>query len=329
MSGMTSEVIQMQRDLFLSDFLLLEKEISKSFVGQEQVVREALVAVVAGGHVLLEGVPGLGKTLLVRSIAEAVQGTFSRIQFTPDLIPADLIGTEMIVHQNGLPHFEFRKGPVFANILLADEINRAAPKTQSALLEAMEEGAVTVAGVRYPLDGLFTVMATQNPIEMEGTYPLPEAQIDRFFAKLVVPYPAPAELAVILEKSVESEPPKIQPVLSAQRLTEMGVFARSVPAAPTLLKEVAKFIASTNPGSSEAPDEIRRLLRYGASPRAAKSLVVAAKIFALLDNRYNVAKEDIRTALPMILRHRLVLNFEGLTERLTSEKLIEILLERF
>lgn len=329
MNGNSAERIQNERETFLADFSHLEKEVSKRFIGHNVVLREALVALTAGGHILLEGVPGLGKTLLARTIAQAVSGTFSRIQFTPDLIPADLIGTEILVHQNGSSQFEFRKGPVFANFLLADEINRAAPKTQSALLEAMEENAVSVGGTRYPLAGLFTVVATQNPVEMEGTYPLPEAQLDRFFAKLTIPYPSVSELNDIFKKSVESDLPEINPVFSSERLLEMRDFARTVPVAPTLLNDVALLITSTCPGASYAPEKLYRFLRYGASPRAGRALLLAGKIYALIDGRYNVDKEDIRRAVPMVLRHRLVPNFEGLAEGLTSQRMIEILLESF
>ncbi len=329
MNGISAERIQNERESFVADFSRLEKEVSKRFIGHDAVLREALVALTAGGHILLEGVPGLGKTLLARTIAQTVSGTFSRIQFTPDLIPADLVGTEVLVHQNGLPQFEFRKGPVFANFLLADEINRAAPKTQSALLEAMEENAVSVGGIRYPLAGLFTVVATQNPVEMEGTYPLPEAQLDRFFAKLTIPYPSVSELTDIFKKSVESDLPEISPVFSSERLLAMRDFARTVPVAPTLLKDVALLIASTCPGASNVPEKLHRFLRYGASPRAGRALLLAGKIYALIDGRYNVDKEDVRRAVPMVLRHRLVPSFEGLAEGLTHQRIIEILLERF
>lgn len=329
MNAISTERIQNERETFLTDFSRLEREVSKRFIGQGSVLRDALVVLTAGGHILMEGVPGLGKTLLARTIAKAVSGSFSRIQFTPDLVPADLIGTEMLLHQNNSPHFEFRKGPLFANLLLADEINRAAPKTQSALLEAMEENGVSVGGTRYPLTGFFTVMATQNPIEMEGTYPLPEAQLDRFFAKLILPYPSIPELTEILKKSVESELPEISPVLSTDRLLTMRDFARTVPVAPTLLNDVASLVASTSSAVSSDSEKLRSFLRYGASPRAGRALLLAGKIYALLDNRFNVDKEDIRKAIPMVLRHRLVPNFEGLAEQMTSEIIIENLLERF
>lgn len=328
MTEFSAAEIQKERDRFLSDFSLLEKEVSKRFIGQEKLLRETLVTLVAGGHLLLEGYPGLGKTLLLRTLAEAIGGKFSRIQFTPDLIPADLTGTEIIVPRDGIPRFEFRKGPVFTNLLLADEINRAAPKTQSALLEAMEENAVTAGGVRHPLEGLFFVMATQNPIEMEGTYPLPEAQLDRFFAKLTVPYPTVPELIQIIEETVERDLPKVSPVLSADRLLEMARFARTVPVSSKLLERIAALISATWPDAPGTPDVITRHLRYGASPRGGRALLLAAKIFALLDHRYNVAKEDICSAAPMVLRHRLLLNFEGYIESMNPDKIIAILLER-
>lgn len=329
MKELPPEKIRNERETFLIDFSNFEKEVAKRFIGQEKILREALVVLIAGGHILLEGVPGLGKTLLARTISKALSCTFSRIQFTPDLIPADLIGTEILVNQNGSPQFEFRKGPIFTNLLLADEINRAAPKTQSALLEAMEENGVSAGGKRYPLTDFFTVIATQNPIEMEGTYPLPEAQLDRFFAKLTFPYPSVSELSDILKKCVESESLEINPVLSTERLLEMREFARTVPVAPTLLNDVASLITLTYSGTSGVPDGLSRFLRYGVSPRAGRALLLAGKIYALLAGRYNVDKEDIRNAFAMVLRHRLVPNFEGLAEQMTPEKIIENLLESF
>ena len=323
-----ADEIQKNHERFVSDFQILEKEISKRIVGQRRLLRETLVTIVAGGHLLLEGVPGLGKTLLVRTIAEAVDCSFTRIQFTPDLVPADLIGTEMVVRRDSVPTFEFRKGPIFTQILLADEINRATPKTQSALLEAMEEKTVTVGGIRYPLGDLFFVMATQNPIELEGTYPLPEAQLDRFFSKLSVPYPTVSELNKILENTSDAGQIQISPVMPASRLKEMKQFARAVPVAPSLLEQISVLISSTWPRSPHSTDSVRKYLKYGASPRGARALLSAAKIFALLDGRYNVSQKDITLAAPMVLRHRILLNYEGLAASMTSETLIESLLER-
>lgn len=323
------DVIRKEAERFRDDFGRLESEIAKRLVGQKQLVRDTLTALIAGGHVLLEGVPGLGKTLLIRTIANAVQGDFSRIQFTPDLIPADITGTEILSSTGGAARLEFQKGPVFTNLLLADEINRAAPKTQSALLEVMEESAVTVLGRRYPLTGLFFVMATQNPIEMEGTYPLPEAQLDRFFAKLTVPFPNREELAEILKRTVESEPAEVTHVLSVQRIAEMGKLARQVIAAPSLLDRISAFILSTQPDLPESPESIRRYLRCGAGPRGARALLLGAKIYALLDGRFNIAEEDIRAAAPMTLRHRLILNFEGRADGISADELINTALNRF
>ena len=323
----SAKAVRQEQERFCTDFQKLENEISKRFVGQKQLLRETLVTLIAGGHILLEGVPGLGKTFLLRTLAETVSVSFSRIQFTPDLIPADLTGTEIISGQSGNLKFEFRKGPVFTHFLLADEINRATPKTQSALLEAMEENTVTAGGNRYPLDKLFFVMATQNPIEMEGTYPLPEAQLDRFFAKLILPFPTISELSDILRRTVESEIPSVAPVLSADRILEMRQFARTIPISSLLVDRIARMISATHPDFPDAPQPVKRFVKLGAGPRGARALLLAAKILAVLNNRFNVADEDIRTAAPMTLRHRLILNFEGYAESITPDEIILSLLE--
>ena len=317
-----------QLDRFRADFAALRAEIGKVVVGQDEIVEATLIALIAGGHVLLEGVPGLGKTLLVRTAAEALHSSFSRIQFTPDLMPADLIGTNVMLETgDGQRRFEFQRGPIFANILLADEINRATPKTQSALLEAMQEHAVTVAGVRYPLDRLFFVMATQNPLEMEGTYPLPEAQLDRFFFKLLVRFPTTEQIETILDRTTEADSPSVQPCLESKRILEMSRLARRIPVADPVRRYGIALVMATHPEHPEAPEATRRFVRYGASPRSAQALMLAGKIKAILDQRYHVARDDLRQVAHHVLRHRLILNFEGQAESIRADDVIDQVLE--
>ncbi len=278
---------------------------------------------------LLEGVPGLGKTLLVKTLAEAIAGKFSRIQFTPDLMPADLTGTNLLVEHGrsddvtGNRRFEFQKGPVFANIVLADEINRATPKTQAALLEAMQEHSVTVGGVTHRLEGLFFVLATQNPLEMEGTYPLPEAQLDRFFGKILVPFPTSEEMLGILERTTTAAQPKIETTFPTERILEMGKLAREIPVADEIARYAVDLCMGTHPDHPKATPLVKKYVRFGSSPRGAQSLLLGAKINALLEGRYNVAREDIRTLAPMVFRHRIILNFEGQAENVSTDKVIE------
>lgn len=313
---------------FCEDVRKLESEIGRVLVGQKEVVRNTVIAMVAGGHVLLEGVPGLGKTLLVRTLAEAVEGRFSRIQFTPDLMPADLTGTNIMGENvDGTRRFEFQKGPVFANIVLADEINRATPKTQAALLEAMQEHSVTVGGVTHRLDGLFFVLATQNPLEMEGTYPLPEAQLDRFFCKILVPFPTADEMMGILERTTTSEQPKIASTFPLERVLEMGRLAREVPVADEIARYAVDLCMGTHPDNPKATHFVRKYVRFGASPRGAQSLMLGAKINAILDGRFNVSREDIKTLAPMVFRHRIILNFEGQAENVSTDKVIDELIK--
>jgi MoxR-like ATPase len=290
-------------------------EVAKVIVGQDEVVEGILIALIAGGHVLLEGVPGLGKTLIVRTIAQALSLSFSRIQFTPDLMPADITGTTVLRGSSGEERrLEFVPGPIFAQIVLADEINRATPKTQSALLEAMQEQSVTISGERYQLEGPFSVLATQNPIEMEGTYPLPEAQLDRFFFKLNVRYPSLAEIASILDRTTVRDAAPIERVLDAQTILKMRGIAQEVPIAPHVRDFAASLVIATQPGPGDGTSVARRMLRYGASPRAAQAMVRAAKVAALIDGRYGVSLDDIaRFALPA-MRHRLALSFEAESE---------------
>jgi MoxR-like ATPase len=321
--------LQAELDQFRQQFQRLRAEIGKVVVGQDQIVANTLIAVVAGGHVLLEGVPGLGKTLLVRTLAETLRSRFSRIQFTPDLMPADLIGTNVMLESpGGGRQFQFQPGPLFANIVLADEINRATPKTQSALLEAMQEHSVTVAGSTHPLPGLFFVMATQNPLEMEGTYPLPEAQLDRFFCKLLVPFPTTDQMESILDRTTETETPRVEPVLDGEQLVAMGKLARRIPIADSIRRYGISLVMATHPEQPNAPEMTRRFVRYGASPRGAQALILAAKIQAILDQRYHVAQEDLQAVAHHVLRHRLILNFEGQAEGIRPDDVLDEILKQ-
>lgn len=312
---------------FRATFESIRAQVARVVVGQEEVVENVLVAVCAGGHALLEGVPGLGKTLLVRTLAQTFSLQFSRIQFTPDLMPADITGTNILAEsETGARTFVFRPGPVFANIVLADEINRATPKTQSALLEAMQEQAVTVAGKRYPLEPPFWVLATQNPIEQEGTYPLPEAQLDRFFFKILVGYPTLDELREIVNRTTGAETPQAESVADKETLLKMQRLVREVPIARPVQDFALKLIVATHPGSEHAPPEVNKYVRYGSSPRGAQTLILASKVYGLLDGRYNVAREDVERALKPALRHRVLLNFEAEADGITPDQLLEIVL---
>jgi MoxR-like ATPase len=307
----------------------IEAEVGRVIVGQREVVRGVLICVLASRHALLEGVPGLGKTMLIRALADALDLKFARIQFTPDLMPADITGTDILEEdESGRKIKLFQPGPVFANLILADEINRATPKTQSALLEAMQEQTVTVANRSYRLEPPFFVLATQNPLEMEGTYPLPEAQLDRFMFKVHVAYPSAAELVNILDRTTGAEIPAARKVADGRQIIAMGKLALNTPVASHVSEYVARLIVATHPEDDSAPPMVKNFVRYGASPRGAQALIIGGKINALLEGRYNVSFDDIQAVAAPALRHRLLLNFEGLAEGISADDVIAELLKQ-
>ncbi|MEC9475747.1 MAG: MoxR family ATPase [Planctomycetota bacterium] len=311
------------------DFALVRTELGKILVGQDEVVETVLIALFAGGHVLLEGVPGLGKTLLVRTLSGCLDLDYSRIQFTPDLMPADITGTRIVTEdETGRKNFQFQKGPVFAQMVLADEINRATPKTQSALLEAMQEGEVTVGTDTHVLDQPFMVLATQNPLEMDGTYPLPEAQLDRFLFKVHVPFPDRVELNEILERTTGAKSTEVAAVLGGDSILAHRRRVRDVEAASHVQDYAVRMLLATHPAAEEAPEMVTRWVRYGASPRGVQALLLGGKVRAALDGRVHVAFEDIRQTAPAALRHRILLGFEGEAEGITSEQIIAAVIEQ-
>jgi len=312
---------------FRADFQKVRAEIGKAIVGHEDVVEGTLVCLFANGHVLLEGVPGLGKTLLIRTLSQALQLKFSRIQFTPDLMPADVTGTTIVVEGDHGRDFQFRKGPIFAQIVLADEINRATPKTQSALLEAMQERSVTVGGVTHQLDKPFLVMATQNPIEQEGTYPLPEAQLDRFFFKLLLGYSSREELATILERTTTGTNPEIHAVLDADTILHHQKLVRRVRVEPIVQDFAVRLTLASHPKGPFATPLVNRFLRFGASPRAAQTLVLAGKVRALLAGRPFVNADDIKSVALPALRHRVQTNFEAEAEGKGVDEIVQNLID--
>ncbi|MBI4559614.1 MAG: MoxR family ATPase [Candidatus Hydrogenedentes bacterium] len=308
---------------FRQDFARLRAEVGKVIVGAENVIDGVLTCLFAGGHCLLEGVPGLGKTMLVRTLSEALDLHFSRIQFTPDLMPADIIGTNMIVEdETGNREFRFRPGPIIANIVLADEINRATPKTQSASLEAMQEHTVSVARTVHKLEEPFFVMATQNPIEMEGTYPLPEAQLDRFFFKLLVDYPSQGDLMAILDRTTKREMPRGEKVMDGTTINHWQGFVRDVPVAPQVTDYAVRLVMATQPGSGFVTEMVRKYVRFGSSPRGAQALLLSGKVQALRAGRFNVSFEDIRQTALAALRHRVLLNFEAQADGIMTDQIV-------
>ena len=306
---------------------LCEEEISKGIIGQKDIIKNVLIAIFSDGNVLLEGMPGMGKTQLVKTIAKVLNLNFSRIQFTPDLMPADVVGTNIIVKENDKTMFKFERGPVFTNLLLADEINRATPKTQSALLEAMGEKTVTVGKITYEMSKPFMVLATQNPIEQEGTYPLPEAQLDRFLFKLFVEFPNLSELKDIMDLTLTNNEVLINKVLDGEEIVEMRKLIREIKLAESVKEYALKIVLGTHPELEYSNDIVKKYVEAGASPRAAQGIISAAKVRAIMEGRFNVSFEDIKVLAKPILRHRIILNFESITEGLKAEDIVDKIIE--
>ncbi len=338
-SSMTPDQARVAADQFRKDFEAVREQIARAVVGQKDIVEGVLIALFCGGHVLLEGVPGLGKTLLVRTLSQALDLSFSRIQFTPDLMPADITGTTIVSElesERGKERiFKFQPGPIFAQIVLADEVNRATPKTQSAMLEAMQERNVTVAGTTHKLPEPFLVMATQNPIEQEGTYPLPEAQLDRFFFKLLSLAPGRSDLAQIIDRTTSATAPQVTPSLTAQKLVEHQRLVRLVSIAPSVTDYAVRLVLSSQPkavqpqgdGAGFATSMVERYVRLGSSPRGAQTLILAAKCRALMEGRFAASKDDIRNVAAPALRHRLIMNFESHAEGVTPDSVVANLVQ--
>ena len=323
------ESVEKRATEFRKDFDALHTEIAKMIVGHKNIIEGTLTAVLMGGHVLLEGVPGLGKTLLVKTLSQALDCKFNRIQFTPDLMPSDVIGTDIVVETDkGHREFRFQQGPLFTQIALADEINRATPKTQSALLEAMQEHQVTVSGKTYVMEEPFFVLATQNPLEMEGTYPLPEAQLDRFVFKLLVEVSSREELSEVLTRTTEGHEAEINPVLTGERILEMRSLVNEVPVADHVKDYAVRLVLGSHPDGEYASEMVNRYVRYGSSPRGAQALVLGGKVRALLDGRYAVAFEDIDAVALPALRHRMILNFEGEAEGISTDDVVKDILKQ-
>ena len=327
-STSSAETAREAAGAFRATFQRVREQVGRVLVGQDDVVEGVLGALMAGGHVLLEGVPGLGKTLLVRSLGEALDLRFSRIQFTPDMMPADVQGTNVLVEgEHGGHTLEFREGPLVANLVLADEINRATPKTQSALLEAMQERQITVGRKTMPLDEPYCVMATQNPVEQEGTYPLPEAQLDRFLMKLLVGYPEALEYAEILARTTGAATPTIDKVADASDVLAMRTVVRQVPVPDHVTQHAVNLVLATQPDRDGAPSSVREHVQLGASPRGAQGLILGGKVKALLDGRFAVSTDDIRAVALPVLRHRVLLGYRALSERVTPDQIVASVLE--
>lgn len=321
-------MLENQINEFREAFARLREEIGKVIVGQAAIVEGTLQAIFAGGHVLLEGVPGLGKTLLVRTLSEALDLSFNRVQFTPDLMPADILGTNLVVENpDGRREFQFQRGPIFAHVILADEINRATPKTQSAMLEAMQEKSVTAGGEIRRLVAPFFVLATQNPIDQEGTYPLPEAQLDRFFFKLLVTYPTAEELTGVIDRTTEGRPKKVSKAVDRETLLRMQALVREVPVPGHVKDYAVRLVMATHPGTQPAAAVSNQYLRFGSSPRGAQTMILAAKVKALTEGRFNVSFDDVKAVAPPALRHRLILNFEAQAEAVTTDHVLTKVLE--
>jgi MoxR-like ATPase len=311
------------------NFERINTELTKIIVGQNLLIKHLFTCLISGGHALIEGVPGLGKTLIVRSLSKILDLKYSRIQFTPDLMPADILGTNIVKEDGeGSRYFEFYKGPIFGQLILADEINRASPKTQSALLEAMQEEKVTVFGTKYHLEPPFMVLATQNPIEMEGTYPLPEAQVDRFFFKLKISYPDQNELLEIIDKTTEDYKYELKGVIGADSILEMKSLVRQIPIASHVKDYAIRLVLASHPDNPHATEQIKQYVLFGASPRGVQSLILAGKVSAVIDGRYNVSIEDISGVAKAALRHRIVLNIRGETEGIDTDQIIEEILKQ-
>ena len=316
-------------DSVRTNFDLVINELAKIIVGQDGLIKHLFICLLGGGHALIEGVPGLGKTLIVRSLSKILDLKYSRIQFTPDLMPADILGTNIVKEDSkGSRYFEFYKGPIFGQLILADEINRASPKTQSALLEAMQEENVTVFGTQYHLEPPFMVLATQNPIEMEGTYPLPEAQIDRFFFKLRMSYPDHDELQEIIAKTTEDYQYELNSVIETNSILEMKSIVKLVPIATHVKDHAIRLALASHPDNSNASERIKEYVLFGASPRGVQSLILAGKVSALIDGRYNVSIEDINDVAKPALRHRIVLNIRGETEGVDTDDIIDEIISK-
>lgn len=324
----TTEAIE-KAESIKKNFDIITGELSKVIVGQTELIQDLLICLLCGGHALIEGVPGLGKTLIVKSLSQVLDLKYSRIQFTPDLMPADILGTNIVNEdEKGHRYFEFYKGPIFGQIILADEINRATPKTQSALLEAMQEESITVFGNKYPLEPPFIVLATQNPIEMEGTYPLPEAQIDRFFFKLKIGYPTSDQLNEIIEKTTEDYEPKVNKVIDTDTILGMKTLVKQVPMAEHVKDYAIRLVLASHPNGQYSIEMVKQYVRFGSSPRGVQGLVMAGKVKALLEGRYNASYEDIRKVARPALRHRVLLNLRGEAEGINEDDIIEDILKR-